>query len=63
MSNFDTGSMPPPSSLAISAIASAQHEAIDPTLLDALANPRERMNALKFEDKIVRFVNNKYVNK
>ena len=30
-------------------------EVIDSALLDALDNPRERMNVLKYEDRIFRF--------
>jgi hypothetical protein len=33
---------------------------IDPTLIDALGNPRERMNVLQFEKRIVEFVKSRY---
>lgn len=34
--------------------------AINSVLLDALQNPRERMNVLKYEDRILKFVKSKY---
>lgn len=49
--------MEPLSSAVISATVSAHNDVpIDPTLLDALNNPRERMTLLKYEDRILRFV-------
>jgi hypothetical protein len=29
---------------------------LNPALIDALQNPRERMNVLKYEDRILRFI-------
>ena len=34
---------------------------INPALIDALQNPRERMNVLKYEDRILRFVKSRSV--
>lgn len=46
-----------PSDVAYSAhVAAVQDTPVDPTLIDALGNPRERMNVLKFEDIIASFV-------
>jgi hypothetical protein len=32
---------------------------LNPALIDALQNPRERMNVLKYEDRILRFIKSK----
>lgn len=36
-----------------------QEGQINTALIDALQNPRERMNVLKYEDRILRFVNSR----
>lgn len=38
---------------------SASNEEIDQALIDALMNPRERMNVLKYEQRIIQFVKSK----
>lgn len=42
-------------------VAAVQDTPVDPTLIDALGNPRERMNVLKFEDIIASFVQSRSV--
>jgi len=46
-------------SISEKASVSANDTAVDVALLGGLENPRERMNILKFEDKIVRFLKNR----
>ena len=33
---------------------------VDPTLVDALSNPKERMQVLQFEQQVLSFVNSRY---